>query len=193
MTGSPKHSPWGSVSKSYRYAEGVFRVHTPGHGGLALTKSAAAGLSPAVLSKAINTGKWVFFEEDSAIGLVFEARPALFRAALEGAGAELSDDQLLEEVRWSNRRSFPELFGLPPRCKYCRGQHAPIPEGMLICFKTYSSWHKDVPEGFVGVAAAADWNRELHYFLIPADEYAEHVGGCFVVDPSRYQAIATLR
>ena len=35
----PSYSPWGQIDHIERYAEGVFQVSTPGHGGLMIRKS----------------------------------------------------------------------------------------------------------------------------------------------------------
>lgn len=58
----------------------------------------------------------------------------------------------------------------------------------------YGSWHKGVPEGYVGVfAIRGGWrynqatdDAESQYFLVPKDEYNARGALPFVVDPSRH-------
>ena len=63
------HTPWGTSDYKIEYARGLFRINTPGHGGIAVSK----GLASRVLSeKAIKLagivlGGYVFFEEDCAV------------------------------------------------------------------------------------------------------------------------------
>ena len=94
---------------------------------------------------------------------------------------------MLKHIKFSNRRWYPELFGLPANCEHCHGQHSPLPEGTLVVFAAYGSWFAGVPQGFVGVSAGTTRNGPRSGFMIPAAEYAERdVTQCFVVDPERH-------
>lgn len=58
-----KNSPWGQVDQETKYAEGVFFVSTPSHGGFMIHKSVA--LSPAAREEAeVFNNEYYCFEED---------------------------------------------------------------------------------------------------------------------------------
>lgn len=67
----------------------------------------------------------------------------------------------------------------------------------LVVFTVFgSSFHPDVPEGFVGVVAAPSERRSYaarRSFLMPAVEYERlRRAGRVVVDPSRFVEVADL-
>ena len=53
--GCPKHSPWGAVDHGVRYAEGVFFVSTPSHGGFMLEAKHNVLIPAAFAVKAVGT------------------------------------------------------------------------------------------------------------------------------------------
>ena len=61
----PSYSPWGQIDHIERYAEGIFQVSTPGHGGLMIRKSVGNKLlSLPARKRAIDYRGWYAYEED---------------------------------------------------------------------------------------------------------------------------------
>ncbi|OYV38944.1 MAG: hypothetical protein B7Z80_08695 [Rhodospirillales bacterium 20-64-7] len=162
------------------------------------------------------------YEEDCAWGLVMEHRPDLYRASKQKSlqswketlarpyppewatkeGPEairkleavlaLPDDEMLADVKRSNREWFSELFGLGPRCWICWNLNCPGHAHELIVSAAWGDWETGVPKGMVGVSASMG-GRDKHgisrtpdeYYLVPDAEYKARER-YFVVDPARH-------
>jgi hypothetical protein len=178
--GCPKNSPWGIVDHGERFAEGVFFVSTPSHGGFKLA-AVHNVLIPAAFRR---EDGWYEEDCDAAIPMFF--MPLLFKPE-EVLNARLS----LRNWHW---REWESHFGdiVPLSESPCKAEALFIQEhanDLLVI----SAVHTDVPKGMVGVTATMQGNRqpghEPAYFLVPTAEYQtrqNNPGGIFVIDPARY-------
>lgn len=65
------HSPWGKVQTSEEIADGIYKVSTPGHGGIMVRETGAEGLlSPETLAAGGVEYGWYYFEEDDIAPIV---------------------------------------------------------------------------------------------------------------------------
>lgn len=155
------HSPWGHIQDSTQIEPGVRWVSTASHGGLMVTKDAAARLlSPRAIESVHSTesASYVCFEEDCEYAIAFfehpewerfldqdmlaewKRTPAIFEkghaeniAALERQVAR-TDYEIREEMRAIVQRWNPEYFGLPNKCGGCDAElPAEKGYGFVLC------------------------------------------------------------
>jgi hypothetical protein len=182
--GCPKNSPWGPVDHGERFAEGVFFVSTPSHGGFKLEAKHNV-LIPAAFRR---EGGWYEEDCDAAIPMFF--MPQLFKP------------EQLREARESLRcwhwRAWEAHYGeiVPLDESFCKAQAMFIEEHAndLLVISASGDWHQAVPMRMVGVTATVKGSREpgskQRHFLVSKDEYhtrEKNPGGIFVIDPTRHQ------
>ena len=182
--GCPKHSPWGTVDYGKRFAEGVFFVSSPSHGGFKLS-AALNLLIPAAFRR---DGGWYEEDCDAAIPMFF--MPTLFKPD-EVARARES----LRNWHWREWEAhFREV--VPLADSLCKAQALFIEEHAndLLVISASGDWHRAVPKGMVGVTATIQGSREPgskhRHFLVSKAEYdtrQSNPGGMFVIDPARHQ------
>jgi hypothetical protein len=182
--GCPKHSPWGAVDHGERYAEGVYVVSTPSHGGFKLEAKHNV-LIPAAFRR---EGGWYEEDCDAAIPMFF--MPLLFKP-----DEVLNTRQSLRCWHW---RAWEAHYGeiVPLDESPCKAQALFIEEHAndLLVISASGDWHQAVPKGMVGVTATIQGSREpgskQRHFLVGKVEYDtrdKNPGGIFVIDPSRHQ------
>jgi hypothetical protein len=183
--GCPKHSPWGAVDHGTRFAEGVFFVSTPSHGGFKL-----AAVHNLLIPTAFRCeGGW--YEEDVNAAIVVCFMPLLFKP-----DEVLNARQSLRNWHWQAWEThFREIVPLPD--SPCKAQALFIEEHAndLLVISASGDWHRAVPKGMVGVTATIQGSREPgskhQHFLVSKAEYdtrEKNPGSIFVIDPARHQA-----
>lgn len=180
-----KNSPWGSVQRYKRIADGIFSVSTASHGGFRLSPQRQAAMPPALAL----AGGW--YEEDLEYNRVILAFPDAFKpdqvesahrtmkhwhpdayAGWSGSPVAVGDSHVLQE------RQF-------------KAEHA----NDFIVTAAWGDWHASVPKDTVAVCAARGGRRgaEEKFFLVPKVEYQDRDGPGFVVDTARHKEIPPLR
>ncbi len=181
--GCPKHSPWGAVDHGIRFAEGVFFVSTPSHGGFKLEAKHNV-LIPASFRRERG-----WYEEDCDAAIVVCFMPLLFKP-----GEVLSARQSLRNWHW---RAWEAHFGeiVPLADSPCKAQSMFVQEHAndLLVVSACGDWHSAVPKGMVGVTATIQGSREpgskQRHFLVSKAEYdtrEKNPGSIFVIDPARH-------
>ena len=103
-------TPWGQSDYKIEYARGLFRINTPGHGGIAVSK----GLAKRILSdKAIALagqvmGGYVFFEEDCAICVAVIDSDFIMQHLAKSHNSDVGE--MKAEMTKSVQRWFPAYF-----------------------------------------------------------------------------------
>jgi hypothetical protein len=182
--GCPRNSPWGAVDHCERFAEGVFFVSTPSHGGFKLEAKHNL-LIPAPFRR---EGGWYEEDCDAAIPMFF--MPLLFKPQ-DVRNAR----QSLRNWHWRAWEAhFREI--VPLTDSPCKAQALFIEEHAndLLVISASGDWHQAVPKGMVGVTATIQGSREPgsrhQHFLVSKVEYdtrEKNPGGIFVIDPTRHQ------
>lgn len=188
-TPRPTYTPWGYADQAREYGPGVWRVHTPSHGGVHLSPERNA-LVPSYMR---NENGW--YEEDVDVAKVAVVFPDLFT----GEAGRAALDTL--------RNSFPDEYqrftgkALNPGDSYVLDQrlfwqaHA----DSWVVRSAWGSWEPWVPEGKVGVCATQGEPKggvppsQERYFLVDAAEYETRFAtsrhGYFVIDETRHAEI----
>jgi hypothetical protein len=102
-------SPWGPVQVMYDHPSlrGVRWVSTAGHGGMGVADGIARKvLSPAAYKLGERSGGYVWYEEDSAVGIPFFEHPEWFQLLF---GKPYTDAQIAANER-SIRQYYPRYF-----------------------------------------------------------------------------------
>lgn len=161
------NTPWGRSDSKTTYLRGVSFVSTPGHGGFAITPSAALKyLSTSAVSRALKYGSYYFFEEDCDAYLVhFEI------AQTRAAG--LSDETILMALsQWHadyliERGIEPNPVGLKFFNENKQADRMRADKSPDLIVSASGDWADWVPKGRVGVITA-DGKR----YTVRASEYA---------------------
>ena len=77
-TPAPNYSVWGQVDQTEEIAAGIWRVHTPSHGGLIVSPERLAAMPDALKCNVYSKGNPHAFEEDLECCLVALAFPDAF-------------------------------------------------------------------------------------------------------------------
>lgn len=98
-------TPWGQSDYKIEYQRGLFRINTPGHGGIAVSKGLAKQLlSPKAIAIAgQELGGYVFFEEDCAVcvaALDSDVILTHMAASLGTSKEEFRADMIKSVSRW---------------------------------------------------------------------------------------------
>jgi hypothetical protein len=163
-------TPWGKADDVKQIAEGLFFVSTPSHGGFKLTPSLNAKMPTKIRAE----GGW--YEEDLAYFWVVAVFPELIAHGLVKC--------TLEDAHRSLREWFPDeyeaVFGEPvqPSQSHKRREQIFAREhgNDWIAVAAWGSWHKDIPEGMVGVCCQParlqrQRNAPCRYFIVPSEDY----------------------
>jgi hypothetical protein len=174
------HTPWGPSQSQEPLAHGITFVSTSSHGGIKLDRRRQAAM-PAALKL---PGGW--YEEDMEFHRVILAFPADFtEPEVTRAHATMKSWHPDVYEAWSG---VPVLISeshvLQERAFLA--EHA----NDWLVIAAYGSWHKNVPEGYVGVRATlgghwGDGTTEERCFLVPQAEYDAR-GISFVIEPQRH-------
>lgn len=179
-------TPWGKAQSIYPKAEGIVRVITAGHGGYKLDRKRNAAVHEAWRK----AGGW--YEEDCEWAIVVLTFPQYFTEADIADAKFTAKNWFPEEYTKVTGEAVPTEESLTLRERAAREVH----KGKWQTVSAYGSWHKDVPEGKVGVCAKIDGRYgqgESKYFLVPAEEYEAFKGPIgFIVDPERHPEVAKL-
>lgn len=103
-------TPWGQSDYKIEYQRGLFRINTPGHGGIAVSKGLAAKIlsEKAIKLAGIVQGGYVFFEEDCAVCVAALDSPLILESMAKSLNRpidEMKRDMLSSVTRW-----FPQYL-----------------------------------------------------------------------------------
>jgi len=198
-----KNSPWGAIQDCRELFEGVWRVGTAGHGGIKLDRKRNAQV-PAYMRC---DGGW--YEEDCDWCI-----PAIVFAREWMEWADSTDwtnrDKEMVSARNTFRNWHPDAYAkwndVP--LESLEGKSTIYDERLfnerhandLIVTCAWGDWHKDVPDGKVGVLALRGGHRQTRpanpekaYFLLDDAEYADRSRFGFVIDPAKHQTMDPIR
>lgn len=181
-------TPWGQSQDSRRIARGIMEYSTASHGGLHLSSMRNAQVHSAFR----DLKGW--YEEDIAYNVVVLTFPEFFTTdQIDNAKSVLRD---YYPDAWTSMTG-EKLTGEQSRVLRQRAARAQYAHS-YITVAAYGPWHKNVPEGKIGVYAVRGGRLESghyasddrKYFLVSAEEYAAtRTSLGFVVDESRHQAV----
>jgi hypothetical protein len=183
-------TPWGTADYVKKYAEGVWFVSTPGHGGLKLDRKRNA-LVPEYMRR---EGGW--YEEDcewalAVAGLGIESTHVI-------PGSETSGT--VEKVRAEVRRTFGTWY--PDEYERFYGEtlkpgESYVKDGRAFKVANRENWvvisacGSEGPDGMVMTTASKggvlEYGSETRSFLVPDGEYRVGRFG-FVIDTLRHEA-----
>jgi hypothetical protein len=184
-------TPWGPAQTVIEIGDDIFIVSTASHGGMHL---------PEKLNKQIpqyfrNDQGW--YEEDCAIaipGFVLGASVFTTEQSAEfisSGDAERTVKQWYpdEWERYTGKTLQPGESSTRDQAVYLKKHKED-----WLTVAAFGSWHKQVPEGYVGVCATIGCSRSPHamarYFIIPETEYEQREFlNPFVVNPNRHQEV----
>src|SRR6266567_813625 len=160
-----KNSPWGKIDIAVRLADGITRVHTPGHGGIHLSRKRLNAM-PVYFRAECADGS--FFEEDSCWAVVAITFPDAFDARANDAAKQT----LLG--------SFPDLYERHYGVTVEPGQSWKRDQALFevanadnfVVSAAWGDWEETTPKGMVKVCARKKSTGEEKFFLVPAAEYA---------------------
>lgn len=188
MNQYPSYTPWGSPQDTTEIAEGIVRFSCAGHGGYFVTEARLAEMPEALRAgDAADGGQW--FEEDEDWSFVAVAFPQYFETEhVESAKKTLRNWRPEAWEKWSGKTlTLAESHKKREDAFYAEHRDD------LLVTTAWGSWHKDVPDGMVGVCAMRGGRRfptaePESYWLVAQDEYSNHPAGfiAFVVDPGRH-------
>lgn len=179
-------TPWGTADSVKVVAEGITAVSTPGHGGYKLSAKRNKMVPEALREK----GGW--YEEDCKYAVVLVTFPEHYEPKeVESARATLKD--------WYPGK-YEKAYGVKvePSESHILRERAEYEEvkNELLSYSAFGDWHKEVPEGMVGLLARVG-GREgpkenpERWFLVPGEEYGNGKR-FFVIDPARHKEITPL-
>lgn len=183
-------TPWGRSDSKQEYAPGITFYDTPGHGGFKLHKA----LNDVVPYDLRNENCW--YEEDCEWAIVAFCFPTAFKP-------DVRKDAENTLINWYPDQ-YMRLTGetLQPEQSFKLRERAfdAAHKDSYVVLAAWGDWHKDVPEGMVGVYATIGGKREFShgtgkYFLVPRQEYERRADndGHFVIDLARHEEIAEIR
>jgi hypothetical protein len=175
-------TPWGQSDHEKYYTEdkGITFYSTPGHGGFFLTKDYNDKVHEALRQEP------AWYEEDCEAAKIVYTFPELFKYSSYDPIPTIKGYFPDEWERMTGEKVTAEDSSIVADREF----HA-ANEGKYIVICAYGDWHRNVPEGMVGVVATLNGARkqsefreklEMKYFLVPKDEYKSP----FVIDESRH-------
>jgi hypothetical protein len=186
-TEMPTRSPWGPVQSGERIAQGIWMVHTAGHGGIKLSRERNR-LMPDYMR---SPGGW--YEEDSQWSLTALVFAEEFKEKVNSNGRSWYD-YALESARHSYPDQYEEFFGvvLTPEESNTRARQAFEREthDRFVVSSAWGDWAAFVPQGKVGVVARRRSDDAEAWFLIDAELYRQKQTHGFVIDLHRDRRIA---
>lgn len=180
-------SPWGKVQCLYTLAPGIYSVSTARHGGIKLDREHNARMPDGMRCR----GGW--YEEDCDWCLPFVVFQAEIMAGQDnGACRAILAGEHIKTFREWHPSAFEAWFDVELKLgeSYIRDKALWDEEHKAdyVVFSASGSWHKTVPDGFVGVLAKNPATTDVIRKLIPAQEYSECGRFSFVVaEPDDYQ------
>ena len=184
----PKTSPWGKVDSCKEICEGAWFVGTPRHGGIKLDRKRNASV-PEYMRR---DGGW--YEEDCDWCIPVIAIRDVLQGIWRKEGE--TDDQVLESamdtlLNW-HPHSYAQWTGellhtLEGRSyMYDKQLFKERNANNLVVISAFGSWHKDVPEGLVGVIATKGGQRDAkvqHCFYVDQERYEQRGERSYVITP----------
>lgn len=181
-------TPWGKPQDVKVLDEGIIRFHCAGHGGYFVSEARLAEMPEALrCGEPESSGSW--FEEDEEWAQVALSFPNLFPVAtVTSAESTLRNWRPNQWEKWTGKK-------LTPAESVVRREEAFYVEHRndLIVLTAWGSWHRDVPDGMVGVSAMRGGRRfptdeAESYWLVPEGEYSTRPNDfvAFVVDENRH-------
>lgn len=165
------NTPWGKSDSKITLTRGISFVTTPGHGGFAVTPSAALTyLSTAAVARATKYDSYYFFEEDCDAFIVLFELPA---SMLEKLGGIQTEEQIIKALsRWHadyliERGITPDAEGLKFFNDNRLSDRMRADKSPDLIVAAWGNWADWVPEGRTGVTTA-DGKR----YTVPSSEYS---------------------
>lgn len=178
--------PWGEPDLITRYADGILRVITPGHGGFYLSNERLKQM-PEALFEAAN-GRW--FEEDCEWCLVALSFPDEFT----------SEEQ--EFARKTLKNWYPEAYEkfydvkLGRGESYMRDQQIAEQENrdrMVVISAKIDEEDRRLVCVLATRGGQRDPSAEKRWFLVDAEEYSNRPQTGFVIDEDRHEEVDETR
>lgn len=183
-------TPWGlSHSVNYVGDHGIKWVSTSSHGGVFIPKNLNKMIPPRFRS----ASGW--YEEDCQWSIPYSLLPVFFeRQEVENAREVLKHWYPHVEARITGKVPHDSLMALSIIHKFNNRRK-------YLSLAAWGSWHKDVPQGMVGVFAGkggrernGNYPPDTSYFLVPETEYDARNGAqSFVIDEARHKRIEPIR
>ncbi len=168
-------SPWGPPQDWQEYAEGVYQVGTAGHGGVKLDRKRNA-LVPAYMRL---PGGWYEEDCDWCIPAIVFPESGLDRGSAKETLLNWHPD------------AYAKFYDVP--LENLEGESTVYDERLwkkanadkMQTLAAWGDWHKNVPEGMVGVCACIGgrtdsppyhYANEQKYFLVPEADYKARQG-----------------
>ena len=180
---APKQSPWGTVQDAIKLADGAWSVSTPSHGGIKLSAKLNAGIPDYMRRE----DGWYEEDCDWCIPVMVYPEFALAMTWTSPAGTHggWTVEQILNNAKDTLRNWHPEsyarFYGVPIESlrgqsyKYDQRCFAEEQANNLVSVVAWGDWHKNVPEGMVGIGATLGGDRAacatVEYFLVPKERY----------------------
>lgn len=166
-------TPWGVSQYSTKIAHGIVSYGTAGHGGIHVCDT----LNNQIPEYMRNVGGW--YEEDCEWAIVAINFPQYFQKDYQIA---------LNTFKNWNPDSYERYFDieLKPGESHVKDERMFLKahENDYLPLAAWGDWHKQVPQGMVGVYAGKGGKRtDTAYFLVPANEYHQKP---FVIDESKH-------
>lgn len=180
----PTSSPWGRPDETEELAPGIWRVDTPSHGGIRVSRQRKAAMPEYIRAQA--DGNW--FEEDCAWCLVALCFPEAFPQTY--AGGNVLTAAMDTCINWypdEYEKFTGDFIPVEKSYKLRERKFKADSAGKLVVTAGFGSWAHFVPKGKVGVCATIDGVRGSpeRWFLVDDAEYTIP----FVVDPTRHTEI----
>ena len=184
------NTPWGKSDSKITLARGVSLVGTPGHGGFAITPSAALKyLSTAAVARATKYGGYYFFEEDCDAFIVLLELPV---SLLEVLGGVIQTEESLVKSLSYWHLDYLQERGITPNAEGAKFfQENRLADTMRrdkspnLIVSASGDWADWVPAGKVGVITAD--NRR---YLVPEAQYDNRVNLNLLSNYHGVQAVA---
>jgi hypothetical protein len=177
------YGPWGYIQSAREIAEGIWRIDTPGHGGLKLARAQNA-MMPA---GARTAGGW--YEEDCEWSLVCLRFPGAFTEGQIESAPRLAKDYFPEAYELITGLAVDPSESKTLQERAFRERH----KEDFVVTSAQGDWAEGVPSGMVLVHASVGGRGEDGHikgdeerFLVSESEYRERGPFGFVVDPSRH-------
>jgi hypothetical protein len=104
-------TPWGTAQQQYAITDGVYEVHTAGHGGIIVAERVAADLlSQQAMDHAWKWCKWYAYEEDCAWAIFCLEQPDLYTSFCLRRGLSWSAEKIRSLAREMVELAYPDYL-----------------------------------------------------------------------------------
>jgi hypothetical protein len=180
------HTPWGMSDSSTKLATGIISYSTPGHGGIHVSPTLNQQVHLAWRSES----GW--YEEDSEWAIVAFHFPSAFKSEHHAMAIKTLKNWRPYDYRKVTGKKVKPSESSTLRDDIWHKKH----ENHWIVLSAWGDWHKNVPDGMVGVVTRKGGfvnghylHPEEKYFLIPKEEYTIPFA---IEDESKYKEVAPI-